>query len=391
MKSVRVLLWFALIVLPSSAWAAATNPLAVGEKPTPGSTEAELWYGMDQAEKEIRQSPHVVHDPALNAYVREVLCAVTKDYCAHIRLYIVDIPVFNASMSPNGVMLVFTGALLRIQDEAELAVLLGHEFAHYRQRHSLQQWQSAKRTTAFLASFGVLTWAGGVGIVGGIAQMAGFANMMQFSRESEREADSIGFGIIAEKSYDPQAGTRLWQRIQREEAAEPNYRKNRSSVFASHPETLERIADMQRAAETFTGKSSERFQARYAAAIKPFLFNWLDAELDKRSYHASIQVINERLPHTEPADLGLYEFYMGEAYRRRNAGDDRSKADTFYAQAISRNESPAAAFREHGLALKRNGNNTEALVHLKRYLAQMPNASDRLFIEKDISELEKMK
>ncbi len=391
MKLGRALVFLGLMVSPIFSWADTARPLAVGEKPVPGSTEAELWYGMDQAEKEIRQSPHVVHDPALNAYVREVLCAVTQDYCAQIRLYIVDVPVFNASMSPNGVMLVFTGALLRMQDEAELAVLLGHEFAHYKQRHSLQQWESAKRTTAFLASFGVLTWAGGVGLVGGIAQMAGFANMMQFSRESEREADSIGFGIIAEKAYDPQAGTRLWQRIQREEAAEPNYRKNRSSVFASHPETLERIADMQSAAETFTGKSSERYQARYAAAIKPFLFNWLDAELDKRSYHASIQVINERLPQASPSEIGLYEFYLGEAYRRRNAGDDRSKADAFYAQAVSRNEPPAAAFREHGLALKHNGNNAEALVHLKHYLAQMPNASDRLFIEKDITELEKMK
>jgi beta-barrel assembly-enhancing protease len=387
----HAMVFLGLMALPISSWADTARPLAVGETPVPGSTEAELWYGMDQAEKEIRQSPFVIHDPALNAYVREVLCAVTKDYCTHIRLYIVDVPVFNASMSPNGVMLVFSGALLRLQDEAELAVLLGHEFAHYKQRHSLQQWESAKRTTAFLASFGVLTWAGGVGLVGGIAQMAGFANMMQFSRDSEREADRVGFGIIAEKGYDPQAGMRLWQRIQREEAAEPNYRKNRSAVFASHPKTLERIADMQSAAETYAGKSSERFQQRYAAAVQPFLFNWLDAELDKRSYNASIQVINERLPQASPAEIGMYEFYLGEAYRRRNSGDDRSKADAFYAQAVSRNEPPAAAFREHGLAMKRNGKNTEALSQLKLYLAQMPNASDRLFIEKDISELEKMK
>lgn len=386
----KLFIWIALLLLATSAQAGSVAPISPGEKPIPGSTEAELWYGMDQAEKDIRQSPYLLRDAALNNYVREVLCRVTEQHCPFIRLYIVNVPVFNASMAPNGVMLLFTGALLRMQDEAELAILLGHEFAHYKQRHSLQQWQSAKRTTAFLATFGVLTWAGGVGIAGGIAQMAGFANLMQFSRESERESDRIGFSITAEKGYDPEAGARIWQRIQREEEAEPNYRKKRTAVFASHPKTVERLADMQLAAKPFAGKASERHQTRYAAAIKPFLNEWLEAELDKRTYYASIQVFNEHLPQANASDLGLYEFYLGEAYRRRNLNDDRSKAEAYYAQSVSRNEPPSAAFREHGLALKRQGKNVEALTYLKRYLAQTPNASDRLFIEKDISDLEKM-
>lgn len=369
--------------------AGAYAPIAAGETPKPGSTEAELWYGMDQAEKDIRQSPYLLKDPALNAYIREVLCRVTDEYCPHIRLYIIDVPIFNASMAPNGVMMVFTGALLRIQDEAELAVLLGHEFAHFRQRHSLQQWESAKRTTAFLASFGVLTWAGGVGLVGGIAQMAGFANMMQFSRDSERESDRIGFGVIASKGYDPEAGSRMWQRIQREEAAEPN--KRRHTVFASHPKTLERLADMQSAAEPFKGKASSRFQERYAEAVKPFLPKWLDDELGKRTFDTSIQVISEKLQNAGPNLKALYEFYLGEAHRRRNREGDQAKADQFYVLAASHADAPAAAFREHGLALKRAGQSKEALPWLQRYLAQAPNASDRLFIEKDISELERIK
>ncbi|MCC6756938.1 MAG: hypothetical protein IT474_03095, partial [Arenimonas sp.] len=64
----------------STAGAAAADALRAGEKPAPGSTEAELWYGMDQAEKDIQASPYVVRDPALNAYVRGVLCDVVGDY-----------------------------------------------------------------------------------------------------------------------------------------------------------------------------------------------------------------------------------------------------------------------------------------------------------------------
>ncbi|MEY3373263.1 MAG: hypothetical protein RLZZ537_1731, partial [Pseudomonadota bacterium] len=81
---------------------ANTPALKPGEKPAPGSTEAELWYGMDQAEKQIRDSPLRVTDPALNGYVQDVLCKVTADYCNDLRLYIIDVPVFNASMAPNG-------------------------------------------------------------------------------------------------------------------------------------------------------------------------------------------------------------------------------------------------------------------------------------------------
>ena len=84
-------------------------------------------------------------------------------------MYVVDVPVFNASMAPNGVTLVFTGALLRMHDEAELAMVLGHEFAHYRQRHSLEAWRTAKRTTAFLGTFGLVTWGVGLPIAGASA------------------------------------------------------------------------------------------------------------------------------------------------------------------------------------------------------------------------------
>jgi predicted Zn-dependent protease len=66
-----------------------------------------------------------VRDPALNAYVRSVLCKVTDDYCRDVRVYIVDVPYFNASMAPNGAMMVWTGTLLRVRNEAQLALVLG--------------------------------------------------------------------------------------------------------------------------------------------------------------------------------------------------------------------------------------------------------------------------
>ena len=69
--------------------------------------------------------------------MRGVLCeAVGEDRCGAARVYIMREPTFNASMSPNGTMRVFSGLLLRMRSESELAAVLGHEFGHYSGRHT---------------------------------------------------------------------------------------------------------------------------------------------------------------------------------------------------------------------------------------------------------------
>lgn len=383
MKLARFALYVLFALAPSAE--SAVSPLKPGEKPAPGSTEAELWYGMDQAEKQIRDSPLRVTDPELNRYVQDVLCKVTADYCEDLRLYIIDVPVFNASMAPNGVVLVFSGALLRMQDEAELALVLGHEFAHYRQRHSLQSWDKAKDTTAFLATFGVLTWVGGAGLAGGIAQLAGLANMMQFSRDNEREADMIGFDIATRLGYDPQAGVRVWTRMQNEEKS--NVRAKHSPVFASHPKTAERLEDMTAAAAAYRGEFKTN-QQQFDAATEPYLQKWLEAELSRRMYDTSIQVIRDLRAGARPELEGIYDFYQGEALRRRNKGDDRTQAEALYVRAVGNAHAPAEAWREYGFALERNGQPADALRNLRIYLTKKPDADDRLFIEQDIARLE---
>jgi predicted Zn-dependent protease len=101
-----------------------------GYRPAAGSDEDELWFAMERFERDLQQSPHRVRDPALNEYVRDVACKVAADYCRDLRIYIVDLPWFNASMAPNGMLVLWTGALLRMQNEADLALVLGHEFGH---------------------------------------------------------------------------------------------------------------------------------------------------------------------------------------------------------------------------------------------------------------------
>src|SRR3546814_6888547 len=96
----------------------------------------------------------------MSAYVKSVLCrAVGTDRCDATRVYILREPTFNATMSPNGTMRVYSGLLLRVRSEAELAAVLGHEFGHFEKRHSLMQFKRSEEHTSELQSLMRISYA----------------------------------------------------------------------------------------------------------------------------------------------------------------------------------------------------------------------------------------
>ena len=374
------------VLAPPAGLAQDVDSARPGQRPPTGSDEDELWYAMDRAERELQQHPLLVRDEALNAYVRGVACKVAGDYCSDLRVYIVEQPWFNASMAPNGMMVVWTGALLRFQDEAEMALVLGHEFAHFRQRHSLAQWRRAKRTSAFLGSFGLLAMGGGAGAAAPIANLLGEASMYQFSRDAERESDRLGFAAAVAQGYDPGAGARLWGRMVEEEAAR-KYGKP-IPVFASHPKTSERLADVRSAADASGATRGNAGREAYRAAVRPFLESWLEDELSRRMYDTSVQVIGRLRELAEPEMQGRYTFFLAEAHRRRGREGDATQSSALYADAVGMADAPPAAFREHGLALRAAGRNAESAEALRHYLERAPDAEDAAFMRHYLTELE---
>jgi predicted Zn-dependent protease len=382
MTSRSIALAMALLITGSTGLSAhadgVTAPTRPGDRPVAGSDESELWYAMDRAELNLRKSPQLVRDPALNAYVHDVACRITGPYCQDLRVYVVDAPWFNASMAPNGALIVWSGALLRMQNEADLALVLGHEFGHYRERHTLQQWRKLKKSSKFLSAFSVLTYGVGFGLAGMAADLVGAASLLKFSRDKEREADRIGFAQLVAQGYDPNSGVRMWDAMLREENAR-DYGKP-MPVFASHPQTRERLEDVRAAAAAVASPGSELGLERYRAATDRFRQHWLEGELSRRMYTTSVQVIGDLRQVCPPDQKGLYTFYLGEAHHRRNKGDDRVLADALYAEAIAQPGAPPAAWREYGLSLRAAGRNAEARLALQRYLELDPDADDRAFV-----------
>ena len=182
-----------------------------GYQPALNTDEAGLWLVMDKSEQELKTSGSLITDAAANAYLQEVVCRLASDLCTDVRVYLVRVPHFNASMAPNGVMQVWSGLLLRAENEAQLAYILGHEISHYRYQHSLQMFRQAKTTASILAPFQVVTAAGGVGYVGSLAQVAAVGTLMKFSRDHEREADDGGFEMLVAAGYNPHEAAKVWE------------------------------------------------------------------------------------------------------------------------------------------------------------------------------------
>jgi predicted Zn-dependent protease len=137
-----------------------------GERPALNTTEAGLWMQMDRVEERLNTSGRVIEDEKIDEYLRQVICRLAPAHCEGIRIYVVDVPFFNASMSPNGMMQVWTGLLLRTENEAQLAFVLGHELAHYTERHSLKRWIDLQNKANAATIFSMLSSAAGVGYAG---------------------------------------------------------------------------------------------------------------------------------------------------------------------------------------------------------------------------------
>lgn len=374
--------------LPAEANAPPPPPPAPSRaRPEISTDEGGLWGMSERAEQVARASGQLEHDPALNAYLREVACRVAGPHCGDIRLYVINRPYFNAQMAPNGYMEVWSGLLLRAEDEAQLAFVLGHEIGHYGERHSLAMLRTMRGRANAAMVFSIITAGAGVGVVGDIVYLGTIASVFGFSRENETQADVIGYDHAVAAGYDPHAGQRLWANLLAETQASDNpdtrREETRASIFRTHPLSADRVEALAARAGQSSGGQTQR--ERYRQTIRPFLDGWLRSDLRRRDYGQTALILDRLSAHGE--DLGLVEYYRGEINRLRRAEGDRERALQHYTNAIAQPDAPPAAWRELGDYATRDGRNAEAAGFFGAYLERAPNAGDRALIEARLTQL----
>src|SRR6218665_3582551 len=231
--------------IPASAQKTFARPPYAGAYEPQGIDERGLWMEYDEDERVLQASPSVVRDGALSDFVRGVLCrTVGDDRCRGVRLYIVKDASFNATMSPNGIMVVHTGLLARLHSEAELAAVLGHEFGDFEQRHGLKRFRAQR------GAGDVMNWISLIGAVTNTptasTNNAIVAGYFRFNRNEETEADLLGVQFVRSSHYRLRA-SRVWIRLVAEEdalRAERGLRRVRRyspSLLDTHPTELQRV------------------------------------------------------------------------------------------------------------------------------------------------------
>lgn len=353
--------------------------LKPGERPDLTTEEAGLWMMMDRAERGLATSGSRITDPALTAYVEDIVCRVAGQYCKDFRVYIMRAPMFNASMAPNGTMIVYTGLLLRARNEAQLASVIGHEISHYLRRHSVQRMKDAVDKSSALLFVRMATAVAGVGAIGDLAALGTLGSIQAFSRDHEREADGYGLALLVRAGYDPSEAAIIWQRVIRERDAALEKRGS-DGFMATHPPSEERNDALNKLALSVSNGAELRTgEAAFQAAIRPFRSDFFRDELAKRQYSTTLAVYDMLLEDGyRPAEV---HYFKGELYRLRGADGDRELALSAYRKATAEDGAPVDVYRSQGLLLKRAGRVEEAHAAFRTYLDRAPDAPDHEMIQ----------
>src|SRR5690606_29549334 len=98
-----------------------------------------------------------------------------------------------------------SGLLWHLEDEAQLAAVLGHEIVHAAARHSASQMSRGMLINAGTQIAGIAAQQAGYGALGNVAQIGAAAWMARYGRGDELEADDYGMTYMRRAGYDPQA------------------------------------------------------------------------------------------------------------------------------------------------------------------------------------------
>jgi predicted Zn-dependent protease len=271
------------LLLPACASRHVPAIGAGGQAFRPDADEQALWSRAEKEEQALLKRTRAYEDPGLEEYLNAVADRLTPDAVRtaggpRAKVAVIRDPTLNAFAMPDGTIYIHTGLLSRLENEAQLATILGHEVAHVTHRHALRYSQDTptrQPPTAVAGSIGVAvasTSAAKPGeyveaavlsqtanaVLGLGLPLATTAAIQGYGRDLEREADHEGLEQLVRAGYDPQQAPRVFTLL-RDELAERGAVE--TFFFGSRPRLQERI-------ETTTALVRTRYAAVDAPRIR---------------------------------------------------------------------------------------------------------------------------
>jgi predicted Zn-dependent protease len=205
------------------------------------SAEIQLGKNVDQG---IRQQYGIYNDPNLNAYVARMGNRMAPHtHRSHLKYHfaILDTPVQNAFAAPGGYIYITRGLLAMMNNEAELACVLGHELGHVNARHTARTMSRSMLFNLGLILAGELSED--IRKFSPFLQIATQLLFLKYSRSDEYQADSLGVQYARKINYQPQAMITFFNSLQRLTQMKGGY--SLPNFLSTHPLTPRRISEVK--------------------------------------------------------------------------------------------------------------------------------------------------
>ncbi len=251
----------------------SVNPVTGASELSLVSAEREVSIGQQQyLPTQQSQGGRYVVDPDLTVYVNEVgqkLARVSDRKGLPYEFVVLNNGGANAWALPGGKIAINRGLLLMLQDEAQLAAVLGHEIVHSAARHGASQMSKGMLAQAGIQLIDIASKDSGYGQLATTgANLGAGALLARYGREHELESDHYGMLYMQRAGYEPTAAVELQQLFVK--LSQGRQADIISALFASHPPSQARVdANRSHAAQlkSRANNTGKRNRATYQKAI----------------------------------------------------------------------------------------------------------------------------
>jgi predicted Zn-dependent protease len=248
----------------------ARNPVTGKSELSLVSESQEIQMGQ-QAAQEVAQSIGLYNDSKVQAYVADLgkrMAANSERPKLPWEFHVVDDASVNAFALPGGFIYVTRGLMTSINDEAELATVIGHEIGHVTNRHSVQQISKAQLAQLGLGIGSILS--SDIARFGQLASAGLSILFLKYSRDAENQADQAGFRYALNQNYDVREMTKVFETLNR--VGEAGGAGKLPEWLATHPNPENRIQHIEKILDTLhvdlsKGKVNREEYLRYVQGM----------------------------------------------------------------------------------------------------------------------------
>lgn len=318
---------------PPNAADAASPTAAVQALNGPGAdfkftkVDDDLLNQANAIDSQYEARGYVLHDPDVQTYIdrvgKRLLGGGPAPEKVTYRFFVLNDPMVNAFALPNGSVYITTGLLALLENEAQLASVLGHETAHVYERHSYFQNRSIRKKTvaAEIISLAAAWVPGGYAYGLAAAAAANVSTLILvetvygYSRDLESQADSDGIAAMTAAGYNPHAMAVTFELLDQDRTLE--YEPH-PTFYHDHPKLTERRTKAMAFADAHTPPGAQTGSKQdYLTALAPAIVSGVSADLESRRPRSAVARAT-RLVEAFP-DNPQYQLLLGESYRALGA------------------------------------------------------------------------